>query len=104
MIDKYFRADTEQELFDALEEGMKMLDDDENVILRESTEDYAWNWGLPIEEVGAVMDGDEIVTQAVLREGFFANLRLMNEFSTAHLDQFETVVTSAHIEFAKKGV
>lgn len=100
MIDKYFRAETEQELFDSLEDGMKRVRDDGSTVLRKSTEDYEWDWGVTIYESRAVMDGESVITPAVLRGGFFANLRLLNEFSTEHLDQFETVVTSPHVQFA----
>lgn len=100
MIEKYFSASTEQELFDALREDMKMSDDDKNIILRETREDYAWNWGIDLQETKAIMDGDTVITAAVLKEGFFANLRILKDLSTAHLDNFETIVTSPHIEFA----
>lgn len=82
MIDKFYRATSEAELYDIIPANMKILDEDGLEVLASATTQWAWDWNIPHVITPAVFDEtdiDLVITQAVMSTDFHANLRLLDE-------------------------
>ena len=80
ITDYFLKANTEQELYDALPNFMKMLNEGNIEILQTHSHKWAFDWDIPIEITPGVFDNSEppvMITPPVMSDKFHANLRLI---------------------------
>ena len=101
MIDKYYMAPTEADLFNALSEEMKRLNDNgEVVVIKFIPHVYEWDWGVSLYKSEENFDGDVEFTPVIKQDGFFENLRLLKEFNTDSIDKYEINVNTPSVKFS----
>ena len=92
MLDLYYKASTEADLYDAIPMIMKKEDSNGDVFLECYSNEWSWDWDVSYEITKAIVDeatGD-IITPAVMSNSFHANLRLINEsIDVSSIDVFK---------------